>query len=52
VRVSHRYDSVVDDEADLLGDVAGGAVQDLSGEVRCERNLLGSHETVLSEIGI
>jgi hypothetical protein len=46
VGIRDRDNGVVDDEADLLGDVAGRAVQDLGGEVRGERNLLGGDEGI------
>jgi len=41
---------VVDDEADLLGDVAGWAVHDLRGEVGGKRNLLGRPERILAKV--
>ena len=40
------HDSVVDNESDLLSNIASRAVQDLSGEVGSERNNLGSDERV------
>jgi hypothetical protein len=46
VRVRDGNDSIVDQEADLLGHVSGGAGHDLSGEVSGEGNDLASDEGV------
>jgi len=46
VRVRDGNDRVVDEEADLLGHVSGGASHDLSGEVGGKGNQLASNERV------